>query len=166
LIVQYAKFWQGKLKDNKDVEFPDMLCTKVAEITDKFSFAYMQEAFVASLLAIAVRGGKSEEVDKWSGPHDPLATAHVAVGGGEDPDLDHLELWVEMKKQVKILKEEMDEKRHEDTTEVLPVRSRVCGGSMTRYRDELDVLLHGRREEQQQMNSRAEGWRVSDVGRF
>ncbi|KAH6226714.1 hypothetical protein HBI42_012800 [Parastagonospora nodorum] len=113
--VQYAQFWQNKLKDNKDIEFPDDLCSKVAEITDKFSFAYMQEAFVASLLAIAVRGGKSEEVDKWSGPQDPLSQLRISVGGGDDPDLDHLELWVEIQKQVKILKEEMDEKSIKST---------------------------------------------------
>ena len=114
--VQYAQFWQNKLKDNKEIEFPDELCSKVAEITDKFSFAYMQEAFVASLLAIAVRGGKSEEVDKWSGPQDPLAQLRISVGGGDDPDFDHLELWVEIQKQVKILKEEMDEKSIKNIT--------------------------------------------------
>jgi len=52
---QYAAFWQRKLKDNKDIEFPDSLCDAIAGITDGFSFAYMQEAFVASLLAIAGR---------------------------------------------------------------------------------------------------------------
>ena len=35
--VQYCKYWQHKLSDNKDVEFPDEICEAVAEITDKFS---------------------------------------------------------------------------------------------------------------------------------
>jgi len=124
--VQYAKFWQGKLKDNKDLDFPDELCEKIAEITPKFSFAYMQEAFVASLLAIAARGGKSveeadREAERWSGPQDPmksaLGTLHanfarkLPFGDLSDPtptsdaELDKLELWIEMKKQVKILRE-------------------------------------------------------------
>ncbi|KAJ2971269.1 hypothetical protein NUW58_g9464 [Xylaria curta] len=62
--VAYCKFWQKKLSDNKDIEFPDELCDAIAEITDKFSFAYMQEAFVAALLAIARRseGGEGETV--------------------------------------------------------------------------------------------------------
>ncbi|KAF2235288.1 P-loop containing nucleoside triphosphate hydrolase protein [Viridothelium virens] len=53
--IQYCHYWQGKLADNPEVEFPDKLCTAIARITDKFSFAYMQEAFVAALLAIAAR---------------------------------------------------------------------------------------------------------------
>ena len=33
--VQYAKYWQGKLKDNDTVEFPDDLCPAIAKITEK-----------------------------------------------------------------------------------------------------------------------------------
>lgn len=60
--TQYAKFWQQKLKDNKDVEFPDHLCPAIAKITEDFSFAYMQEAFVAALLAIAGRAESKDDV--------------------------------------------------------------------------------------------------------
>ena len=167
--VQYAKFWQGKLEDNKDLDFPDELCGKIAEITPKFSFAYMQEAFVATLLAIASRGGKSiaeadHEAQKWSGPQDPMkvvpgtlfAGASFGCGGKStivdagtfesDPDLDKLELWVEMKKQVKILKEEMEEKKHKTDWE-LPSRPKVAyPPHSTQFRDELDAILHGGQE--------------------
>lgn len=51
--VQYCEFWKRKLRDNKEIEFPHKLCTAIASITDRFSFAYMQEAFVAALLEIA-----------------------------------------------------------------------------------------------------------------
>jgi transitional endoplasmic reticulum ATPase len=150
--VQYAQFWQKKLKSNKDVEFPDVLCERIAKITDKFSFAYMQEAFVAALLAIAVRGGKTDQ---------------GVCGGGDD--VDKLELWVEIQKQVKILKDEMDEKEKKAegesipavVSETMPFRPRGEGQNLTRYRDELDVLLHGRHE-----GPNMEGWRVSDAGRF
>ncbi|KAF1914077.1 P-loop containing nucleoside triphosphate hydrolase protein [Ampelomyces quisqualis] len=116
--VQYAQFWQRKLESNKDVAFPDALCNKIAGITDKFSFAYMQEAFVATLLAIAVRGGKDAD-SRWSGPHDPLTSTMQTTPGGDDDDddddndndndrdMDKLELWIEIQKQVKILREEM-----------------------------------------------------------
>ncbi|KAH7126869.1 P-loop containing nucleoside triphosphate hydrolase protein [Dendryphion nanum] len=110
--VQYAKFWQRKLKDNKDVKFPDSLCPAVAKITDKFSFAYMQEAFVASLLAIARHQGAAD-ADRWSGPHDPLTVSNNLVnmtlddGDDEDPDLKKLVLWQEIQKQVHILREEI-----------------------------------------------------------
>jgi len=166
--MQYAKFWQGKLKDNKDLDFPDELCAKIAEITPKFSFAYMQEAFVASLLAIAARGGKSvEEADRdakrWAGPQDPMksttGTLHtnfarrLPFGDIYDPasepdsDLDKLELWQEMKKQVKILREEMDEKNRKGDWE-LPSRSKAATlrPNPTQFRDELDAILHGGEE--------------------
>ncbi|KAF2794786.1 P-loop containing nucleoside triphosphate hydrolase protein [Melanomma pulvis-pyrius CBS 109.77] len=118
--IAYAKFWQSKLKSNSDLEFPDELCPAIAKITDKFSFAYMQEAFVASLLAIAVRGD-SDEADEaawYAGPQDPVsnsryrATVHKFLSKKEmaDDELDDLVLWKEMQVQVKILKEEMEEK--------------------------------------------------------
>jgi transitional endoplasmic reticulum ATPase len=170
--VQYAKFWQGKLKDNKDLDFPDELCPKIAEITPKFSFAYMQEAFVASLLAIASRGGKSveeadREAERWAGPQDPMkstiGTLHTnfarrlpfgdisTPASDSDSDLDKLELWKEMKKQVKILREEMDEKNHKNDWE-LPSRSKFANPRPhpTQFRDELDAILHGGQERRPQ----------------
>lgn len=164
--VQYCKFWQGKLADNKDLDFPDKLCDKIAEITDKFSFAYMQEAFVASLLAIASRGGKdkNEEEQKarrWAGPQDPMHPVdlqfRVAGGGSEDPDVKHLELWIEMQKQVKILRDEMEEKKLSERMEAhFPSQQREPASSEhlprpsqnpNRHRDELDAMLHERRDD-------------------
>ncbi|USP82354.1 uncharacterized protein yc1106_09628 [Curvularia clavata] len=164
--VQYAQFWQNKLKDNKNLEFPDELCAKIAEITPKFSFAYMQEAFVAALLAIAARGGKSvaeaeREAERWAGPQDPMklgaGTLHANFGrrahldnpsdtaSGSGPDLDKLELWVEMKKQVKILREEMEGEKAKNDWE-LPSRPKdmyARPSQPTQFRDELDAVLHG-----------------------
>ena len=45
--VLYAEYWQKKLKDNKDVSFPDSLVIVVAEETEGFSFAYLKEALYA-----------------------------------------------------------------------------------------------------------------------
>ncbi|GAB7355805.1 hypothetical protein MBLNU459_g6481t1 [Dothideomycetes sp. NU459] len=59
----YARFWQGKLKDNKELEFPDEMCNAIAKITDGFSFAYMQEAFVAALLALAAKDLNPDHAD-------------------------------------------------------------------------------------------------------
>lgn len=114
--VRYAQFWQRKLQHNDDIEFPDNLCPAIAKITDKFSFAYMQEAFVASLLAIASRPKENEaQADRWAGPEDPISAMQDALalmvllnGGDGDPELEKLILWKEMQKQVKILREEMD----------------------------------------------------------
>lgn len=126
--VQYAKYWQGKLSDNKDIEFPDSLCSAIATITDDFSFAYMQEAFVASLLAIAGDAdGFSDRIcleclevheearctreakRMFKGLFDYVWL--VKQTEGEDGSLDDLVLWREMKKQVRILREEMGEEK-------------------------------------------------------
>jgi AAA+ superfamily predicted ATPase len=164
--VQYCKFWQDKLADNKDLDFPDKLCDKIAEITDKFSFAYMQEAFIASLLAIASRGGKDNikaemEALRWSGPQDPMRPddSHFRIvgGGSEDPDVERLELWIEMQRQVKILRDEMEEKKLSERMEALfPSQPSKAPSSEylprpsqnpNRHRDELDAMLHERRDD-------------------
>lgn len=46
----YAVYWRNKLADNKHISFPEPLLDKVADETDKFSFAYLKEAFVAALI--------------------------------------------------------------------------------------------------------------------
>lgn len=105
--VAYCKFWQKKLADNKDIEFPDELCKAIADITHDFSFAYIQEAFVAALLVIA-RGAKGKEdcdveEDGW------LVTRSTS------DKLDDLVLWVEIKRQVAILRESMDKNQSVST---------------------------------------------------
>ncbi|TKA79136.1 hypothetical protein B0A55_02414 [Friedmanniomyces simplex] len=132
---KYMKYWQRKLADNRDLEFPDKLCPAVAGITGGFSFAYLQEAVVASLLAIArdadgfsesvcleclevhdVRGGKSgsarcegEGKRVFRGLYDWVCVVRRLEG--EDPDLEGYVLWREIRKQVRILKEELGEEK-------------------------------------------------------
>lgn len=104
--IAYCHFWQSKLAENKDIEFPDKLCTAIAEITDEFSFAYIQEAFVAALLAIAKRTEKSRPSGQRLG--GDIDDEWVGVGCDDDDDLDCLVLWVEIKKQIEILREGID----------------------------------------------------------
>lgn len=40
----YAKYWQNKLSDNPEIEFPDSLLDIIAKSTSGFSFAYLKEA--------------------------------------------------------------------------------------------------------------------------
>ncbi|KAH9843260.1 ATPase family associated with various cellular activities (AAA) [Teratosphaeria destructans] len=126
--TQYMKFWQSKLSDNKDVEFPDKLCPAIARITPGFSFAYLQEAMVASLLAIARDSDASSErfCLECMEAHDKPSSGATCENESkrpfrglfdwvwmvrhedeEDPDLDNYVLWREVKKQVRILKEEL-----------------------------------------------------------
>lgn len=71
--VLYCEFWRRKLEGNAEIEFPLRLTKAIAGITQNFSFAYIQEAFVAALLAIAGQEGKdgSEHADeKWRAAAD------------------------------------------------------------------------------------------------
>ncbi|KAL8876788.1 MAG: hypothetical protein Q9192_008798, partial [Flavoplaca navasiana] len=52
----------NKDDDDSDIEFPHILCKPIASITRDFSFAYIQEAFVASLLAIAADDGAGDDI--------------------------------------------------------------------------------------------------------
>lgn len=146
--VAYCAFWRRKLgiedddddegggdgKGKGEVEFPMVLCRAIAGITKDFSFAYIQEAFVASLLAIAEGDDDDddEEEEEGEGEEEGGAEAdeegealepgyewegrwkevHVEGCGrmvwDEDKDLDRFVLWREMKKQVKGLRDELD----------------------------------------------------------
>lgn len=59
--VAYCEYWRGKLA-GKEVEFPEEVCGLVGKLTETFSYAYLQELWVMSLLSIA-RGFKSEEFE-------------------------------------------------------------------------------------------------------
>lgn len=98
------------MKSNQDIEFPDNLCRAIAEITDNFSFAYIQEAFVAALLAIA---GRSKTKPAKAGCEAAWVLVEDSQSSEEthdEDDLDRLELWIEIRKQVKILREGMEDK--------------------------------------------------------
>jgi len=56
----YTKYWQNKLKDNENISFPDQLVEKIAETTQRFSFAYLKEAFVSSLVELASYEGEDK----------------------------------------------------------------------------------------------------------
>jgi hypothetical protein len=53
--VQYVRYWQNKLASNENIAFPDALVKDVASATDRFSFAYLKEAFVSTLFMLATQ---------------------------------------------------------------------------------------------------------------
>lgn len=128
----YMHYWQRKLASNDDVDFPDKLCPAVAKITKDFSFAYLQEAMVASLLAIArdsdcyserfclecmaahAKPADGSTCDRetarpFKGLFDWAWIVRQTDEG--DGDLDSYVLWREIKKQVRILREELGEEK-------------------------------------------------------
>ena len=124
--VKYCEFWKRKLDGNEDVEFPDLLCSAIAGITKGFSFAYIQEAFVAALLAIAngdasageeettttVEVGHSGEAKNYEYKRSKVQGTGLCVivkcKVEDRKDLDRFVLWREIKKVVKTLREELD----------------------------------------------------------
>jgi hypothetical protein len=51
----YTNYWRTKLLKNDTVEFPEELCSVIAQLSEGFSFAYLKELFVMALLSL-VRG--------------------------------------------------------------------------------------------------------------
>lgn len=103
----YCEYWRQKLRSKPAIQYPHKLCPAIAGITDGFSFAYLQEAFVATLLAIA---GHRSEGDL----NGEIASVRGGGGGGhggddddDGSDLDDFELWREMKRQVRALRDDM-----------------------------------------------------------
>ncbi|KAI9806112.1 MAG: hypothetical protein M1833_004519 [Piccolia ochrophora] len=106
--VQYSEYWRQKLKSNPKIDFPKKLNRAVAKITDGFSFAYLKEAFVSALLALVHdrkhRGGTRSLREVVDGVHEG---DDGSGGGGGDDDLDDVPLWVELRKQIRTLRDEM-----------------------------------------------------------
>ncbi|KAF2480013.1 P-loop containing nucleoside triphosphate hydrolase protein [Neohortaea acidophila] len=57
----YCEYWKKKLERNNTVDFDPAICDVVAQITDGFSFAYLKELFVQTLLAIVNGRGRPVE---------------------------------------------------------------------------------------------------------
>ncbi len=89
--IQYCEYWRHKLRHNKKVDFPKVMDDRIADITSDFSFAYMKEAFVAALLVLAAKSDDEKHMRHWD---DPLS-GNV--------------LWKEIKRQVDLLRQEMEE---------------------------------------------------------
>ena len=66
--IAYAEYWRQKLQKNTDanIDFPSEICPHLADLTDGFSFAYMKELMVMSLLTVA-RGGTGIETPGENG---------------------------------------------------------------------------------------------------
>lgn len=105
-----------------DIDFPHLLCKPIASITIGFSFAYIQEAFVASLLAIAANDNAGD--DSITDEAAMAANLQERVWSEEEgKELDEYLLWRVMKKQVRVLKEELDNIQFEEFPRFEPCRS-------------------------------------------
>ena len=102
--VTYCMFWRDRLqKKDTAIAFPKKLCSPMAEKMEDFSFAYMKEAFVATLLSIA--NNHTENSAPTASLHRKLRDDGDKSG---DDDLEDYELWREFVVQVDILRDDMD----------------------------------------------------------
>ena len=104
--VRYADFWRQKLIKNEKIEFPEGLSKILADSTDGFSFAYLKEVFISSLLAIV--NAKRVGLDAPVGLDDSDSEVSVHVDGSGNEFEDNL-LWRVIRKQVITLRKEMEE---------------------------------------------------------
>ncbi|KAI9656197.1 MAG: hypothetical protein M1821_004860 [Bathelium mastoideum] len=152
--IQYCHYWQRKLADNKEIEFPDKLCKAIAKSTDKFSFAYLQEAFVAALLVIAfehegedANESPLQQYSEEAAEATPDAASDlidVSVPGslekGDDDDLDDLLLWRVIQQQIKLLREELESEHERVTKKRIATERAEMGVKRAAVRE----LQHGR----------------------
>lgn len=61
--LAYCRHWRGKFADSDLVEFPDDLCTVIAQWTVGYSFAYLKELFVTALLMLS-HGEEDDEAEE------------------------------------------------------------------------------------------------------
>lgn len=103
--ILYCQWWRRKLAHNSAIEFPERLCKPMAGITDGFSFAFLQECFVGSMLALA---------------HDSGDTGGPGKDEEDDENLDKYELWRVFKKQAAVLRKEIRNDSEAATQPSLP----------------------------------------------
>jgi transitional endoplasmic reticulum ATPase len=66
--LAYCRYWRRKFIDSDEVDFPEEICHAVAKLAEKFTFAYLKELFVSSLLLLVGSGA-----DELEGPASEVA---------------------------------------------------------------------------------------------
>ncbi|KAL8911014.1 MAG: hypothetical protein Q9171_003750 [Xanthocarpia ochracea] len=95
--TRYIDFWRSKLTDNTSLQLPPAISSAIANITEGFSFAYLQEALVTALLGLIQT--------------HRLHTPQQNISEPASPDLETNPIWQAIKKQVIILRAEMQSSR-------------------------------------------------------
>lgn len=90
-----------QLKSKKSIKFPDRLCPAMAHVTLGFSFAFLQECFIATLLQLA---RDDDEADLGTRPFD-----------SDNDDLDDYPIWVAFKEQADILRRELGDEENKQS---------------------------------------------------
>ncbi|KAL9098970.1 MAG: hypothetical protein Q9163_005463 [Psora crenata] len=106
--IRYCQYWRGKLNRDRNIDFPEELCTAIADVSEGFSFAYLKEAFITSLLAlVAARRTGAKDPD---GITDVNETTDSRVDS-EPHGYEDVLLWRVMNKNLNVLRSEMRDAR-------------------------------------------------------
>ena len=118
----YSDIWKAKLSRKSSMELPAGISAAVAGITNGFSFAYMQEAFVSALLSIV------QSTDKASpGSGTEVIDSKASVS---DQTLENNVFRKAIQKQVQVLRNEMkDSKKSVEDSE----KNSVLSDAKTRH---------------------------------
>jgi transitional endoplasmic reticulum ATPase len=109
--LAYCRYWKEKFSGSTTIDFPDEICPLVVKMTDGFSFAYLKELFITSLLGLA--RGPTEETDSEeqtaasnsSFSSDPVVVeARPASSDGKESDEKRADK-VEAEKQKRVMPE-------------------------------------------------------------
>jgi len=92
----YCEFWRRKLSNKPKIAFPQRLCAAMASITKGFSFAFLQECFVAALLILARDEGGY------------ISQFHL-LRLCKDDSLDQYALWRAFKEQAEKLRKQIED---------------------------------------------------------
>ncbi|KAF2683487.1 P-loop containing nucleoside triphosphate hydrolase protein [Lentithecium fluviatile CBS 122367] len=124
---QYAQYWRNKLKNKESIEFPSKLCDAIADITEDFSFAYLKEAFVATLLELARNHGGDDDEDSYDDDE-------------EDDPLIKYNFWRTFKEQVKVLRDDMGSETIADSSSKAGAAAGVYEGFLAGYEEMMPLL--------------------------
>jgi transitional endoplasmic reticulum ATPase len=98
----YCAYWQQKLRSNEDIDFTDEICEAVAEATESFTFAYLKELFVQTLL-MHITGHEDDTGDLPSGDQGTDAPSRSASA-----DLEGNRFYRTLRRRIKALAEDLE----------------------------------------------------------
>ena len=98
LLALLIHVYRSKLLKNSSLRLPAQISSAIASITEGFSFAYLQEAFVTALLSIVQ-------------PQGANLVKPEASGISNSDDLASNAVWQAISKQVQTLRNEMKDSR-------------------------------------------------------
>lgn len=97
--TRYCEFWRSKLSHTSKIPIPASSIPLIAKLTEGFSFAYLQEAFVATLLSIARA--------RLAAPS--LSADSTSISSSDEGESS--EFYQAMRKEVETLRKEMKDSR-------------------------------------------------------